>query len=436
MARHSVERGVRALVERYFQDFPDEAAQKLEGLPAREVASLLASHSPLASGAVLRRLTPGLAAEVLAELDRDAFRGLMQTLEPVRAAALLARLDPEAREKLLALLDSSDAKELRDLMSYPPDTAGGVMDPRVTVFRADATVREALAKLRAQRGRPIADVFVVNGEGRLVGALPLQELAVAEPGLKIQELRLRVPVSVQATSPREEVVEVFARGIGTSVPVVDYDNRPVGVIRHDALVAATQAEATADLATMVGASKDERALSPVWFAVTKRLPWLQINLATAFLASAVVGLFESTIAQYTALAVLLPVVAGQSGNTGAQALAVTMRGLALREVRLRHWWRVGGKELAVGALNGIGVAVVTALAVFWWSDSRGLALVIGTAMVVSMVIASLAGASIPMLLAALGQDPAQSSSIVLTTVTDVMGFFSFLGLATALSGLL
>lgn len=187
---------------------------------------------------------------------------------------------------------------------------------------------------------------------------------------------------------------------------------------------------------MVGASKDERALSPVWFAVGKRLPWLQINLATAFLASAVVGLFEGTIAQHTALAVLLPVVAGQSGNTGAQALAVTMRGLALREIPLRHWWRVGGKELAVGALNGIGVAVVTALAVFWWSDSRGLALVIGTAMVASMVIASVAGASIPLLLAALGQDPAQSSSIVLTTVTDVMGFFSFLGLATAMSGLL
>lgn len=297
-------------------------------------------------------------------------------------------------------------------------------------------MREALAKLRARRGRPIADVFVVDEDGRLVGALPLQELAVADPGLRMEELRLRVPVSVQATSSQEEVVEVFARGIGTTVPVVDYDNRPVGVIRHDALVEATQEEATADLATMVGASKDERALSPVGFAVKKRLPWLQINLATAFLASAVVGLFEGTIAQYTALAVLLPVVAGQSGNTGAQSLAVTMRGLALREIRLRHWWRVGAKELAVGALNGIGVALVTSLAVFWWSDSGGLALVIGTAMVASMVIASVAGASIPMLLQAFGQDPAQSSSIVLTTVTDVMGFFSFPGLATVVRGLL
>lgn len=310
------------------------------------------------------------------------------------------------------------------------------MDPRITAFRAESTVRDALARLRAQRGRPVADIFVVDGDGQLVGALPLQELALADPAARIDSLKLRTPVSVQATASRTEVVEVFERGIGTTIPVVDYDGRPVGVIRNDALVRATEQEATADIQTMVGVSRDERALSPVPFAVRKRLPWLQINLGTAFLAAAVVGIFEDTIAKYTALAVLLPVVAGQSGNTGAQALAVTMRGLALREIRLRHWFRVGMKELGAGALNGIGVALVTSAAVFFWSGSGGLALVIGVAMVTSMVIASISGASIPMILTAFGQDPAQSSSIVLTTVTDVIGFFSFLGLATVLGGLL
>jgi magnesium transporter len=171
-------------------------------------------------------------------------------------------------------------------------------------------------------------------------------------------------------------------------------------------------------------------------AVKKRLPWLNINLLTAFLAAAVVGLFESTIAQFTALAVLLPVVAGQSGNTGAQALAVTMRGLALREVRVRHWLRVALKEAVAGALNGIAIALVTGLGVLVWSRSFGLTLVIFLAMILSMVIAGVAGAAIPMLLSALRQDPAQSGSIVLTTVTDVMGFFSFLGLATMMSGML
>ena len=177
-------------------------------------------------------------------------------------------------------------------------------------------------------------------------------------------------------------------------------------------------------------------LSKVSFAVRRRLPWLQVNLGTAFLAGAVVGLFESTIAQFTALAVLLPVVAGQSGNTGSQALAVTKRGLALREIRARHWLRVTLNEVATLAINGVAVAMVTALAVFFWSGSIGLAGVIAVAMVISMAIAGLAGASIPIVLDRLGQDPAQASSIVLTTVTDVVGFFSFLGLATVAAALI
>jgi magnesium transporter len=241
---------------------------------------------------------------------------------------------------------------------------------------------------------------------------------------------------VQATASREEVVETMGQNKLSSLPVVDFEGRLLGVIRHGALVAAAQEEASVDIQTMVGASKEERALSPVSFAVRKRLPWLQINLATAFLAAAVVGLFENTIAKFTALAVLLPVVAGQSGNTGAQALAVTMRGLALREVRLRHWLPVAFKELRVAALNGIAVAVVTCLGVYAWSRSAGLTIVIGVAMVMSMVMAGVAGAAIPMVLSAMGQDPAQSSSIVLTTVTDIAGFFSFLGLATLFASML
>lgn len=432
----STDRPVRAMVERYFQLFPDEAAKVLEGVGVRDVVRLLQSTNVAAAGRVLQRLTPDLAAEVLVTLDSDAFRGLMPTLEPVRAAALLARVEQDARAARLALLEPGHAREIQQLMAYAPDTAGSVMDPRVTTFRAEASVRDAMARLRAQRGRPVADIFVVDGEGRLAGALPLQELAVADPAVRIDALRLRTPVSVQATTSRAEVVEVFERGIGTTIPVVDFDGRPVGVIRNDALVRATEQEASADIQKMVGASTDERALSSAPFAVKRRLPWLQINLATAFLASAVVGLFEDTIAKYTALAVLMPVVAGQSGNTGMQALAVTLRGLALREIRLRHWPRVAMKELAVGAMNGVAVALVTAGAVYLWSDSAGLAGVIGTAMVGSMVIASISGASVPMVLSSLGLDPAQASSVVLTTVTDCGGFLSFLGLATVLSGFL
>ncbi len=187
---------------------------------------------------------------------------------------------------------------------------------------------------------------------------------------------------------------------------------------------------------MVGAGREERALSPPQFAVLKRLPWLEINLATAFLAASVVGLFESTIAKFTALAVLMPVVAGQAGNSGAQALAVTMRGLALREISTRHWFRVLFKEANVGVINGIAIALTTGVGTFVWSRSWGLALVISLSMVLSMVLAGIAGAVIPIALTRLGYDPAQSSTIVLTTVTDVSGFMSFLGIATLLSSLL
>jgi magnesium transporter len=237
-------------------------------------------------------------------------------------------------------------------------------------------------------------------------------------------------------APREDVAAIAESGQVTSIPVVDLGDRLLGVIHYGDLVTATQEAASADIQTMVGVSPDERALSRPSFAVRKRLPWLQINLATAFLAASVVGLFENTIAQFTALAVLLPVVAGQSGNTGAQALAVTMRGLALREIRIRHWARVGGKELVVGAVNGFAVAAVTALGVYLWSDSAGLAAVMGVSMVCSMIVAGLAGASVPMALTLLGQDPAAASSIILTTVTDVVGFLTFLGFATLALGAL
>jgi magnesium transporter len=241
---------------------------------------------------------------------------------------------------------------------------------------------------------------------------------------------------VNAIAPREEVVDIIEQYQLTDLPVIDAEDRLIGAVRYRNLMAAAEDEATVAMQTMVGVSKDERALSNVSFAVRKRLPWLHINLATAFLAAAVVGLFENTIAQYTALAVLLPVVAGQSGNTGAQALAVTMRGLALREIRVRQWPRVVFKEASAGFWNGVAIAATTSLGVWIWSGSEGLAGIIGVSMILSMVIAGIFGAAIPMLLTAARQDPAQSSSIVLTTVTDVTGFFSFLGIATLFSNLL
>jgi magnesium transporter len=317
-------------------------------------------------------------------------------------------------------------------MLYPPEIAGGLMSARVETFRPDATAGEILDDLRTRPGGQVLDVVLVDPSAQVVGLVAIEDLATAGSSTPASDLVRRSPPSVDAMASRDEVLETLDQSKARTLPVVDAAGRLLGVLRQDALVRAVEAEFSVDMQTMVGASKEEQALSPVMFAVRKRLPWLQINLVTAFLAAAVVGLFEETIAQVTALAVLLPVVAGQSGNTGAQALAVTMRGLALREIRLRHWRQVSIKEATVGFLNGIGVSLTTSIGVYVWSRSATLSLVIGSSMLLSMVTAGLAGAVVPLMLTALRQDPAGSSSIVLTTVTDIVGFFSFLGIATLL----
>jgi magnesium transporter len=336
----------------------------------------------------------------------------------------------------VSLLEPQIAAELKKLMDYAPDTAGQLMDPRFVTLRSGFTVHEALTRLRTLKRREVHEIFLVDGTGHLEGRARIQDLAMAAPELQLERLRRKISAVVSDIAPREEVVELLERNDISDLPVVDFSGRLVGVIRQSALVSAVQEEASLDIQTMVGASKDERALSRAGFAVLKRLPWLQINLLTAFLAASVVGLFEGTIAKFTALAVLLPVVAGQSGNAGAQALAVTMRGLVLREISLRHWPRVVLKEINVGFLNGLAIAATTALGVYVWSGSLGLVIIISAAMVISMVAAGLAGALVPITLSRFGQDPAQSSSIILTTVTDIVGFFSFLGIATLLSGML
>jgi magnesium transporter len=302
--------------------------------------------------------------------------------------------------------------------------------PRHAVFREDTRVAEVAAALAESHRYSDQTVTVVGGDGRLLGTLSTVQALLADPVARLASLGVQNTLSVDAFAHRDEVADLIDERRLSAIPVVDRDQRPVGLLNLRALAKVAEQDAVADMQSMVGASRDEHALSNVGFAVRKRLPWLQINLATAFLAAAVVGLFEATIAQFTALAVLLPVVAGQSGNTGAQSLAVTMRGLTLHEIGLRHWLRVVTKESTVGLVNGLAVAVVTMAGVYVWSRSLGLCTVIGLAMVMSMTIAGVAGAGVPLVLRASGQDPAQSSSIVLTTVTDITGFFSFLGLAS------
>jgi magnesium transporter len=420
----------QSLISELIARHPIDAARALSKLDDDELAAVVFSQPERNAAELLRRLNPDDAARILAKAEPSQLRSVAASMEPSLLADLASRLDDEMRPALLEALPRPLAKELDEILSFPAGTAGKLMDSRATHFMRDETVENALERLRRVSERRITDLMIVDSEGRLEGVVPLHIAAGAELDTKLGALVEGDPVSVHAMAQSDEVVELLDRHHLASLPVVNLDRGLIGVISYDALRKATQQDAAADAQAMVGASRQERGFSTPWESIKSRLPWLQINLVTAFIASSVVGMFDGTIAKVTALAVLMPIVAGQAGNTGAQALAVTQRGLSLREIRVSHIFRMIRKEALVGAANGVATAMVAALSVLLWSHNPILAAVISLALVLSMTLAAVCGSVIPILLTALGRDPATASSILLTTVTDTVGFFSFLGLAT------
>ncbi len=425
-----------SIKEAYLAQQPIDAARLIETLKHRELPGLFEGVQPSTLASCLDYLTAGHAAAVFQSLAPDQQRGVLREAPPRLALALLDSMSDEDSKALLESLPRAIRSDLVRLQQFDADSAGRLLDRPYDTIRTDMTVAEALETLRRSGARRTRSVYVADRRNRLAGKVDMQSMAMANPDARLGDLLEPLEGKVSVTSPRKEVVEQLERYRVDSLPVVDVEGRLLGVVRYQRLFEVIESVATADIQKMVGASEDERALSAAMFSVKKRLPWLHINLLTAFLAAAVVGVFESLIAQFTALAVLLPVVAGQSGNAGAQALAVTMRGLALREIGTREWRQVLSKEVRVGLVDGLALAVTCGAAVWLWSDSLGLALVIAVAMVMSMVAAGISGALVPIILTRLGQDPATASSIILTTVTDVAGFISFLGTATLLSFML
>ncbi len=424
-----------SLAREYIQQFTHEATTILDSFSVEEILKYLQAVTPEAGEEILLGLTTGTTANVIENMSDSVFIPIFESLDSNKAAKLLSRISASNLNNKLTLLSKARSKSIKEMMEYPPTAAGYLMDTQIITFNPDNKVDEVLSKLRTIGDRKILNIHVTSNKGELLGKVFIQNIAISSVETKLKDL-VEPCESIQAMAPAEEAVELFEKGKIINLPVVDINNHLLGIIRSETLITATQKDASEDVLAMFGAGREERALSSPMFAVKKRLPWLQINLATAFLAASIVGIFEDTIAQVTVLAVFLPVVAGQSGNTGSQALAVTMRGLALREIHTAQWWKVAKKEVAVGFINGVAVALTTSIIAYFWSSSFGIALVIAASMVLSMVIAGFSGAVVPIILKAVGQDPAQSSSIVLTTVTDIMGFLSFLGLATVLGSAL
>jgi magnesium transporter len=420
----------------YLAEHPKAAASTLEGMSDAQIRAALKNVDAKTLTATLELMATGRVLSVFRNLDDQQRTGLLAIASPRLALLLLGSLDESDREATLVALPTGAREDLMRLMQFDENSAGHLMDRPLDSITVDMTVAQALDVLRHSDFKQLRSFYVVDDNHRLVGRVDMQTIALAASEEKLRDFLIAPEGVVPLSAAREEIVEQLERYRVDSIPVVDVEGRLMGVVRYQRLFETIETVATADMQKMVGVSADERALSTAMYSVRRRLPWLHINLLTAFLAASVVGLFESLIAQFTALAVLLPVVAGQSGNAGSQALAVTIRGLALREVGTREWRRVLSKEFRVGLVDGLALALTCGLGVFLWSQSTGLAIVIGVAMVLSMVAAGISGALVPMVLTRLGQDPATASSILLTTVTDVAGFFSFLGTATLLSFML
>ena len=425
---------VTQLNERFLRDYPHEAARSLEKLSVAGMVEVLGGQSPEAQLATWKALSADRAAEALTSLPAEQATRLLTVAESQVGLRALSQLSAAKRETLLAPLPEALATELRALLQFPAGSAGYLMDPRTGAVNAGLSVDEAIDRLRVNRHRGLRELFVVDNTMQLVGQVELEDLLLTARDRPLREITHAPTLVVRELDRASHIVKQVQLQPVHAVPVVDEHNRLVGVIRQGELMTAARLHSSIDLQTMVATGAGERALSSPGAAVGHRLPWLLLSLLTVFLASATAGIFEGALARVTALAVLLPVILGQSRITGSQSLTVVLRGLFLGEVQPRHWLSVAGKEIASGILNGVLVSLVAAAGVYLWTGSSGLALITSVALLVSMVIAGVAGGLLPLVLRAMGRNPARASMLLLATVTDVAGIFAFLGLATLMLG--
>lgn len=416
-----------------FKLHPADLADRLQRLPAEATSALLRQLPTETAAAVLTEVEKEKLPDWLGAFSTKQLAQVLQQLPCDHTVDLLPHLPAGQRREVLALLPPDRATEVKSLMRHREDSAGGIMDSRFISLRDDMTVEQVRELLRAraekERTEDIAYLYVTDAAGRLVGIVSLRDLVFRRAERRIGEIMNRDVKCLRAADDQEEVARQFEHYHYLGLPVLDTESRLIGVVKASDALAIARKEATEDMQLMVGLSGEERALTPWHKAIRLRLPWLYVNLLTAFAAAAVIGLFESAIAKWTALAVFLPIIAGQGGNAGMQTLTIIIRDLALGEISPGDGRKALLKELMLGLINGLAVGVVVGVAGYFWKGSFALGLVAAAAMVLNQLAAAAAGVLIPFGLKSLRVDPALASSIFVTTVTDVAGFFFFLGLA-------
>src|SRR6478672_9521850 len=413
---------------------PAEIGNLLESLPPAKRTVVWGLVDAEDDGEVLVHVGDDVRESLLAEMDPDEIVAAVEDLDIDDLADLVEDLPDTVIDEVLKSMDRENRERLEQVLSYPEDSAGRLMNPDVVTVRADTTVDVVLRYLRLRGELPdhTDHIYVVSRRHQYLGRIALQSLLTHDASTPINELIDGEQPAIGVEESSGTVARQFSDHDWISAPVVDDNNILLGRITIDDVVDIIREQAEHQALGAAGLDEDEDLFSPVKRATKRRLLWLTINLATAFLASSVVGQFQNTIAHIVALAVLMPIVAGMGGNAGTQVLALCVRGLALGQlgatnVRVLIW-----KEIRVALLNGIALGVVLGAIVFLWFRDWPLALVIASALTINLLSAALAGVLVPVTLKRLGFDPALAGSVILTTVTDVMGFLSFLGLATLL----
>jgi len=398
---------------------------------------LLADRNGRLAMEAVSELGPEAGAKLLATRSAEEIAKLAQEIPSDDAAALIDYLPEELSAAVLDLMRPKESGVVENLLEYAEQTAGRIMNPHVFALNEDMTVGEAIAEIQGNRDvEMVFYLYVTDDRGHLVGVVSLRRLLLVSPETPLKRIMTADLISARADMDQEEVARQVAAYNLLAIPVVDEENKLVGIITVDDVIDVIKDEATEDIYRLAGVAGDERVFTPARESLQKRLPWLTVNLATAFVASAVVSLFDKTIADLPYIVKFMPVVAGMGGNAATQTLTVIVRGLALGELTWANSRKALLKEVAVGIGNGVTLGIVAALVAWVAQAPLALGIVLGASMVINMFVAAAAGTLIPLGLKAMRADPALASTVFITTCTDVAGYASFLGFATAFSRML
>ena len=414
-----------------------EVAQLLEKSPPKERKILWKLIHRDNEGAVLQHLSDDIQADILSRMDNSRVLALADSLDTDDFADLLQQLPETVMHELLKVMDQQNRERVEQVLSYPEDTAGGLMNTDTVTIRPDITVETVLRYIRRHDEIPemTDSLFVISRRKELyIGILPLTKLLVSDPEMTVREIMVTEIEPIPASMPDHEVAMLFEQHDLVSAPVVDDEGKLLGRITIDDVVDVIREDADHSLMSMAGLDDDEDTFAPIWKTSKRRAVWLGINLITAFIASSVIGIFEDTIAKVVALAVLMPIVASMGGIAGSQTLTLIIRAQALDQVEKANTAWLIKRELVVGALNGILWSIVVAGVAVLWFQHYTIGLIIGMAIIINLIVGTFSGVLLPILLKTRGIDPALAGGVLLTTITDVVGFLAFLGLATFFYG--